>query len=74
MPVNILTCFRIYDNKKDKAKTVAIFFLNKYDSVMIQEKCLNRNTDNNLGLNVRKPVFWGLQTTQAQTSLRIHAV
>ena len=27
-----------------------------------------------LGLNVRKPVFGGLRTTQAQTSLRIRAV
>ena len=27
-----------------------------------------------LGRNVRKPVFGGLRTTQAQTSLRIHAV
>ena len=24
-----------------------------------------------MGHNARKPVFWGLQTTQAQTSLRI---
>ena len=28
----------------------------------------------NLGRNARKPVFGGLQTTQAQTSLRIRAV
>ena len=27
-----------------------------------------------MGLDVRKPVFGGLWTTQAQTSLRIHAV
>ena len=27
-----------------------------------------------MGLNTWKPVFGGLQTTQAQTSLRIHAV
>ena len=26
-----------------------------------------------MGLDVRKPVFWGLQTTKAQTSLRIRA-
>ena len=28
----------------------------------------------NMGLDVRKPVFGGLRTTQAQTSLRIRAV
>ena len=28
----------------------------------------------NLGRNARKPVFEGLRTTQAQTSLRIRAV
>ena len=28
----------------------------------------------NMGLNTRKPVFGGLGTTQAQTSLRIRAV
>ena len=27
-----------------------------------------------MGLVVRKPIFRGLRTTQAQTSLRIHAV
>ena len=29
---------------------------------------------NHLGLDSRKPVFGGLRTTQAQTSLRISAV
>ena len=28
----------------------------------------------NMGLNARKPVFGGLRTTKAQTSLRIRAV
>ena len=27
-----------------------------------------------MGLDVRKPVFWGLQTTKTQTSLHIRAV
>ena len=26
-----------------------------------------------IGLDARKPVFWGLRTTKAQTSLRIRA-
>ena len=30
--------------------------------------------ENDMGLDVRKPVFGGLQTTKAQTSLRIGAV
>ena len=31
-------------------------------------------SDNKMGLDARKPVFGGLRTTQAQTSLRIRAV
>ena len=31
-------------------------------------------TEDNMGLDARKPVFGGLRTTQAQTSLRIRAV
>ena len=35
---------------------------------------IRRHGDNYLGLIARKPVFWGMRTTQAQTSLRIRAV
>ena len=36
--------------------------------------CTDHKYSYNMGLDARNPVFWGLWTTQAQTSLRICAV
>ena len=46
---------------------------NTYVLIMIS-KILIQNSESYMGLDTRKPVFGSLRTTQAQTTLHIHAV
>ena len=48
----------------------AIFAYDYKSDIGLLYKCV---CTNNMGLDARKPVFGGLRTTQAQTSLRIRA-